>query len=751
MASSSSSSAFPRSEVPSNDSGYSTADIRGSQRIARAKEQERVSIKNIPKRELEQAIDDERRVHESERTDAHKLRASHNELVARQDEYEAVIAKVESRAFASEKEVLQLQESLSELRVRGQNNEGWIDLVGEQNRELEAAHAKVLARSAARDGGLRREMELMEKRAWHLEQSLTMACKDVNEYGILFHKNAEDWAALVQYLEQHKWEQEERLHGLRQVVADCVDAMQCFHDDVNLLFQLAQVRTAQNYVRQQRKLAQASRRRKDRPSGSESDSDSTTWRLAHRIRRPRQTRSRQPALQPPTDGTTMNAGQPFAGQGVFAELPQDELGPLAPLRPLIEEVRSDFLMYDVHGCWRSGDSVPSADFGHDQARPGGHESMAEEWPQWGYIDQDREPIAVAETRVGVDNLSLCQRQDSALYNNPGWWGSKGRLASDSSAADSSSDREEELNLSPMLESFVPTRAQRESIELVHARTGIEVLGLEPYGSIPTPRDSALHSWETDMEMEIDWHRYHLESVFDGPILNKRRKTRDTGQDTSSPRPAHPHGVNDEPARGPTPKVDTRGKSIDRKPHSEGIDARDALLARPNNPAASSSQAPGLGRERPQRPEAKLRSLSVGDLPRTPEEERQHSPRRIPGMWPHQVKPLADMTGQVAYEKVVAAVAAIKAVVKEVIPVGIEWLDYMHYKHPKYFVYPTLTAMWLWHSYGQYKVWHSWASLNDLPVEVMQHLRNPHASEMGWMGSVEFGISKWMDFDRSLLG
>ena len=50
----------------------------------------------------------------------------------------------------------------------------------------------MVSRAAEREGELNQEIELMEERARQLEQTLSIAYKDVEEYGILYQKNTED-------------------------------------------------------------------------------------------------------------------------------------------------------------------------------------------------------------------------------------------------------------------------------------------------------------------------------------------------------------------------------------------------------------------------------------------------------------------------------------------------------------------------------------------------------------------------------
>jgi hypothetical protein len=558
---------------------------RRKRTAALAKQQKDEHLKRLSQLELHQALADERTEHDATKANDSRLRLEHNDLVTRLDDAETAVANAESRAWQSEREIIKLQEALSASRVGAQNNETWIELIAEQNQQLEAANARLAARSAIREGELHGEIEQMEMRARRLEQSLSIAYKDVEECGVLFQKNTEDWAELVGFLEKHKSQDGERIQKLRGLVMEYSSAVEYFEDEVNKLIQAAEVRIARN------------RLRRDKQAGRDGVQwDSQVWRR------------------------DFNSSS--------------------------EE--------NLHRSFTDGRSSPDADY---ERFPGS---------SWSVPGSSSESTGVSGSRIS--NLSSESRSYVQGQQSP--------------------------------------------------------TGLDRPRHAPSPA-----------------YFEHFSGYI--PTLNTSRKRI---------RIAPPMA---DSKQGPVSSNDTtdyevpQSNSIIRESESKGIQTDNApLLARQDNLAAS-LRALVTAPKGPLSPGGKPRSLSVGDLPWIPATKAASPFERMPGSWPHEAIPNAEVNPEIASEIAHGALRLFRASIENAVPIGFKLLNLLTPSHPQCIVYPGLMALWMWQTYEQHVEWKRWERANERYM--VQQLRNQYASQAGWVDSVGFGLSQWLAFDRSSFG
>lgn len=707
--------------------GHGKAKTRRSKRIAAlAKQQKNEAIRKVAKLELQQALGDEKAEHDATKAVASRLRLQHNDLVTRLDEAETAVANAESRAWNSEREIVKLQESLSVSRQVAQNNEAYIGLMAGQNQQLEEANARIVARTAGREGELRREVEVMENRSRQLEQSLSKAYKDVEEYGVLFQKNTEDWAELVKFLDEHKAEDGDRIQELRASVVENYNAMDCFQDEANKLFQAAEVRIARNRLRSVKAAKRASLNRVQwdgqvsRPSprssskeslhrsslfseSPESDSDSSPnpGDFAH-------VGIQHEGLSPPClveDARTVPTRR-RTPRDSYIELANDQ-GSLISLAPLVHDIQGGFATFNINRICRC-----------PELACGGH---------------------------GFD-----LGWDRHLYNNQGWGSYKEQIAHDSSSPEAT-DNESSLGRSwsiPSLSSD-PTSLSGSNLSNLSFESWNYAQEQQEPIRIDQPRT------------EIDWSRLksssgyyeHLSHEYT-PTLNTSRKRVRLAPPPSDPcsdiedeelasiEPTDceipPSLLNTQIVNNDLTVGNWQGNSILR---SKAIQTDKALLpAHSENLGASSSQALAVTPNGPLGAGGKLRSLSAGDLPQVLSGEGGAAFERMPGSWPLEVISHADVNPRIALELADAASQLFSVSIKKL-------LHLMNPAHPQCIVYPGLMVLWIWQTYEDHVEWKRWERANSFT----QQLRSRYALQIDWVDSVGYGVSQWLAFDRASFG
>lgn len=780
------SSPRPGGSKPSSGQGKARS-WRSKRTAALAKRQKEEILRIIPQLELHQAYGDERAEHDATKAMASKLKLQHNDLVTRLDEAETVVSRTESRAWENEKKIIKLQESLSKSRIGAQNHETWVELMADENQRLEEANARMVARTAMREGELNQEIELMEERARQLEQSLSIAYKDVEEYGILFQKNNEDWAELERFLDERMSEDNERIQELRRSVMKYSNSMDHFHDEINKLFQVAEVRIARNRLRRD-KTARGARleggdwdsqvsglsfedthhsltplESPDSDSDSSSSQGSSTYTglsceehiESHRPNiAPRQIRNARMVPIEPTEFS--DADLEFAND-------EPESLDLDSLAPLADDIHNGFAVFNTpekrrgSGSARSDDLNSYLGFSHDRDQSRIYEHFVQDWKEKSFVSQgldgpySSEDLGKSWERMPADGISSPESTDSESSLGESW--------SIPSSTDPTSLSGSQLsNLS--FKSWNYVQAQQPPLELIRKRRGPDRSRLElslvqddflsneyipPLNTsrkrirlAPPPPDSITGDDDESNDLSTASSDIGVQASIEATNCEGPRSTSDTWI------------LNDDRTQSSFPVDQRQGKTIAGNPESKGIQTDDdPLLARLDNLAASSLQSLVLAPKGPLSPRGKPRSLSVGDLPRILAADGATPFERMPGSWPHEVISYANVKPIIASEIAVAVLQMFKASIENAVPVGIKLLHLLNPAHPKCIVYPGLMLLWLWQAYEEHMECKRWERANERYF--VQQLRNRYASQAGWVDSMGFGLSQWLAFDRSSFG
>ncbi|KAJ5907010.1 uncharacterized protein N7473_003926 [Penicillium subrubescens] len=777
------SSQRPGGSKPS--SGQGKARTRRSKRTAALlKQQKDEVLRRIPQLELHQAYSDERAEHDATKAIASRLRLQHNDLVKRLDESETAVAMAETRAYENEKELIKLQESLSKFRMGAQNNEIWIEVMADENQRLEEANARMVARTAVREGEMSQEIELMEKRARQLEQSLSLAYKDVGEYGVLFQKNTEDWAELGRFLDDHMSEDNERIQELQRSVMEYSNSMDHFHDEINRLFQAAEVRIARNRLRRDRTgrrdglLGGQRDGQISRPGSGMSenlhhslmllgspDSESNPGNSTYTGLSSEESIESWPLMPPRQIGNFGTVSfEPMKSSDAELEFANDEPESLDSLAPLADDIQNGFAVFNATGKRRSsgstrGDDLNSyLDFKHDHDKISMYEHFVQDWKENSFISQGLHGLPYGNEGRGrsleqmlADGISSPEETDSESSLVESW-----SIPSSTDPSSLSGSRLSNLSF----ESWNHVREQQSPLQMVHERRGSNKARLE---SSPV-------------------HDEYFANGFIPPLNTSRKRIR-----LAPPPPDSNTGDADEANDPSTDSFDvdvqanieatdcevpqgaseTRTLSDDRTQSSFTVDQRqgnsvvgqsqpkgiqtvnDPLLARLDNLAASSLQELVLAPKGRLSLRGKLRSLSVGDLPRIVAADGATLFERMPGSWPREAISHADVKPIVASEIADAMLQMFRASVENAILVGINLLHLLNPAHPKCIVYPGLMVLWLWQAYEEHMEWKRWEGANERYF--VQQLRNRYASHAGCVDSMGFGLSQWLAFDRSSFG
>jgi predicted nucleic acid-binding Zn-ribbon protein len=774
-------------------SGHGKARTWRSKRTAAlAKKQKDEVLRRIPQLELHQAYGDERAEHDATKATASRLRLEHNDLVKRLDEAETAVAATESRAWENEKQIIALQETLSKSRMGAQNSEAWIELIADENQRLEEANARMVARTAVREDELKQEIGLMEERARQLERSLSIAYKDVEEYGVLFQKHTEDWAELGRFLDEHMSEDNEQIQELRRSVMEYSNSMDHFHGEINKLFQAAEVRIARNRLR---------RPKTERSTGlegsqwdnqisrpgfglssenlehslmlvespdSDSDSSSSQGNSTYTVLPCEEhIESHGPYTPPRKIGHARRDPVPTNSSDAELEFANDELKSLESLEslaPLVDDIQNGLAMFNAIEKRPSLESACG-----DEANPGLN------------LKRDHDQICMYKHFVQdwEENSFISQNLDGNPYSNEGrgrFW--EQMLADGISAPEDTESQSSLGESSSILSSTDPTSLSGSRLSNLRFRSWNRVQGRQSPLQIVQERRGIDKS-------RLESLPVHYESLSNGyiPPLNTSRKrirlappppdpisgADDEAHDLSAANSDVGVQANIEATACEVPQgtsdtwilnddgtqrsftVDQRQRSsIVGTNESKGIQTDDdPLLARLDNLAASSSQALVVWAKGPLSPRGKLRSLSVGDLPRIIAAKEGTSLERMPGSWPREIISHADVKPIKASEIADAALQMFKASVENVIPVGIKFLHLLDPAHPNCIVYPGLMVLWLWQIYEEHVEWKRWDRTNERYFA--QQLRNRYASQAGWVDSMGFGLSQWLAFDRSSFG
>ncbi|KAJ5381785.1 uncharacterized protein N7496_004213 [Penicillium cataractarum] len=780
---------------PSPEQGK--AKTRRSKRtVTLEKQQKEELLKRISRLEFQQAFGDEKAEHDATKAIASRLRLEHNDLVTRLDEAETAVANAESRAWKSEREIIKLQESLSESKMGAQNNEAWMELMAEENQQLEVTNTRIVARNIRREGELIQEIELMEERAQSLEQSLTIAYKDVEEYGVLFQKNTEDWAELVNFLNKHKSEDGERIQKLRRSVMEYSNAMEGVHDEVNKLIQAAEVRIARNRLRRDKAVSKADPR--------SVQWDSQISRSGYHASSEENIRGSLPLLgSPDSDSDSLPGTGEFVDEampcdaryeyngpyislhriesdttglmsssGTYIEPAKHGLQSLDALAPLVDDGQCGFAVFDVNGTCRGCESTLSDSFDSDSDTK---------------YDRDQERMFGSFLQHWTGDSSISQAWERHPYNG------QGRLKSwDQITNDSSSPEGTDIDSYMGVRWSIPSVPEPTSLSNSH----LSNLSFESWKFLKEPSGLVQERTEIDRPRVKSLPVYfeHLPNGYTPPLKTSRKRVRfsppssnpncdvddessvNSEQDESIPNQdlsTDSSYLNVVPSSGPTDcevpqsalntwivddghdqastlSVDHRqGNPIINESDSRGIQTEDTpLLERPDNLAAS-LKALMMAPMGPLDPGGKLRSLSVGDLPRVPATGGTSAFERMPGSWPREAISYADISPEIASEIANAALRGFRASMENVLPVGMKLLNFLNPSHPRCIVYPGLMALWVWQTYEQYVEWQRWERAHERYM--VQRLRNQYALQVGWVDSMGFSLAQWLAFDRSSFG
>jgi hypothetical protein len=772
-------------------SGQGKAKNRRSKRTAAlVKQQKDEVLRRIPQLELHQAYSDERAEHDATKAIASRLRLQHNDLVKRLDEAETVVAMTETRAYENEKEIIKLQESLSKSRMAARNNETWIEVMANENQRLEEANARMVARAAVREGEVNQEIELMEERARQLEQSLSLAYEDVQEYGVLFQKSTEDWAELGRFLDEHMFEDNERIQELRRSVMEYSNSMDHFHDEINKLFQAAEVRIARNRLRRDKTARKAGLQGGQRDSqitrprsgmssrnlhhslmllgspDSDSDSSSNSENSTFTgLSSEESIESHRPGISP---CQVVIAGmvpiEPMKSSDAELKFANDEPESLDSLAPLADDIQNGIAVFNAtakrrsSGSTRGNDLNSYLDFKDDHDQTGMYEHFVQYWEESSITSQDLagDPYS-NEGRGRSWEQMLADGSSSPEYTDNE--SSVGESWSSPSSTDLTSLSGSRLsNLS--FESWNYVQAQQSPLENIQKRRGSDRSGL---GLSPVQYEH----WSNRHipPLNTSRKRIRLTPPLPDSITGDDDKANDlstTNSDigvqasieaTDCEVPQSTSDIwllNDERTQNSFTADQDQGKPIAGEFESKGIQTDDdPLLARLDNLAASSLRELVLAPKGPLRLRGKLRSLSVGDLPRILAADGAMPFERMPGTWPREVISHADVKPIVASEIADAVLQMFKASVENAISAGIKLLHLLNPAHPKCIVYPGLLILWLWQAYEEHMEWKRWERANERYF--VQQLRNRYASQAGWAATMGFGLSQWLAFDRSSFG
>lgn len=708
--------------------GHGKAKPRRSKRtIALAKQQKKELMKQIAKLELHQELCDEKAEHDATKAMADRLRLQHKDLVTRLDDAETAIANAESRAWNSEKEVIKLRESLSKSRAVAQNNETYIALVADENQQLEAANVRIAARTVGREGELRWQIEVMEEQARDLKQSLGIAYKNIQEYGILFQKNTADWAELAGSFNKHRAENSDRAQELQHSIAGYYEAIEWFEDEANRLFQAGEKRIARNRLHRDKPARRASADRSPwhsrlSQSGSRSSSDERFHRapLTSEELEYDSNSWHGPGDFSQTDIKYMGRNQPGQRESVrivpggprgagdaSVELAKDDQRSLNSLAPLVDEIQSGFATFYVNKT------------GHrDESKRSVHGKNSS-WDKYAY---NHRRLGSSREQIARDSLSP-----------------------EATGGESSLDGSWSI---PSLSSG-PTRMSDSHLSSLSSESWNHVEGQQKPNRVDQPgiRDD----W-SQLKLSPVFHD-HLSIGYESIFNTSRKRIR------LAPRPEPSSDIEDQEQPGieptdcgiPTSRFDPQivnseltggqwqGMSVFRESVSKAIQTDKALLlAHPDNLAASSMQALAVTPKGPLGAGAKKRSLSVGDPPRMSGGKATF--KRMPGSWPLEAIFYADDNPIVASEVAGALSQLLRASIEKL-------LRLLDPAHPHCIVYPGLMALWIWQAYENHVEWKRWERANSFA----QQLRIQYAFQIGWVDSVGYGVSQWLAFDRTLFG
>ncbi|CEJ60098.1 hypothetical protein PMG11_08684 [Penicillium brasilianum] len=762
---------------------------RSKRTVALAKQQKEDLLKRISQLELQQVLGNEKAEHDATKAIASRLRLEHNDLVRRLDEAETAVAKAESRAWESEREMAKLQKSLFESKMGAQNNETWMELMAEENQQMEEANGRIVARNIMREGELIQEIEQTENRARSLEQSLTIAYKDVEEYGILFQKDTEDWAELVNLLDKYKSENGERIRELRRSVTEYSNAMEGIQDEVNQLFQAAEVRIARNRLRRDNAASRAGPRivqwgseisRVNSPRSSEEnfrdflpflgtydfDSDSLPGIGEYPLMNiPCEARDEYNGPYISLGQIESDAAALPSSSDTHIEPAKDELHSLDTLIPTVDNGQCGFAVFDVNRLCRGFESTLTGGFDsdsdtkydRDQDRMFG--SSLQDWERDSLISQALERHSFDEktrgkcwNRITHDSPSP-EITDGNNYIGEGWL--------NPSLPDPPGLHNSHLsNMSFESWKFLkkPSWPVQERTDMDRSRVKSRPVyfGHLPCGYTPPLNTSRKRvrcapptshpNWDHDGEASANLEQDDSIRELDLDVVPSSGPT-----DCTVPQSAlFTRTVNDDPDQASILSVDhRRGNSIIKESESRGVQTGDTpLLARPDNLAAS-LKALVMAPNGPLDQGGKLRSLSVGDLPRVLATEAASVTERMPGSWPRKANSYVDINPEIASEIAIAVLRRLRASMENILPVGIELLNLLNPSHPQCIVYPGLMALWLWQSYERHAEWRQWERANERYM--VQQLRNQYALQVGWVDSVGFSLSQWLAFDRSSFG
>ncbi|EPS34718.1 hypothetical protein PDE_09682 [Penicillium oxalicum 114-2] len=192
-------------------------------------------LRQIPRLEIQQSLDNQAAQCDAANILANKLKWQNDDLIARLDEAEMVIAKTETRAYEAEKKAANLQQALSQSAIAAERNEYFIGLMATENEKLKGANARITARAASKEKDFDLEVEMLVQRAQLLEESLTAGFQAVETYSAFFQQNYDDWNELVNTLENYRRQENERATSLWKMTSEFNTTVENFHDECNEL------------------------------------------------------------------------------------------------------------------------------------------------------------------------------------------------------------------------------------------------------------------------------------------------------------------------------------------------------------------------------------------------------------------------------------------------------------------------------------------------------------------------------------
>lgn len=605
--------------------------------------------------------------------------------------------------------------------------------MADENQQLEAANARIAARTVGREGELRLEIEVMEEQTRHLEQSLRIAYKNILEYGIVFQKNTADWAELAGFFNKHKAEDNDRVQELQHLIVGYYEAIEWFEGEANRLFQAGEERIARNRLYQDMVARRASSDRSQwhsplSQSGSRSsfedrlhrspltseelESDSNSWYDPGDFSQGGiQCMGRD---QPGQRESSRIAPQgPRMSRNVSVQLANEDQRSLNSVAPVVNDNQSGFATFYANKTGHRNEST---------RRVHGKNSS---WDKYAY--NHRRPISFRD-QIAHDSLLL-----------------------EATGGESSLDGSWSI---PSLSSG-PTSVFDSHLSSSSFQSWNHVGGQQEPNRVDQPG------------IRDDWSQLKASPVFHdhlsigyGPIFNTSRKrirlappsepfSNIEGQEPSGIEPTDcevPLSVldssmaNNEFGVGRWQEMPVFGESVSKAIQTD----KGLLLAYPDNLAASSLQALAVTAKGPLGAGAKKRSLSVGDLPRLSGGGGGGGGgvtfRRMPGSWPLKAISHADVNAIVASEVANALSQLLRASIERL-------LRLLDPAHPRCIVYPGLMALWIWQAYENHVEWTRWQKANSLA----QQLRSQYTFQIGWVDSVGYGVSQWLAFDRTLFG